>query len=157
MLSWMFQQCYLDMCCFECLICLCFVFLYLHLFSAVEHVSHGTVLSKTLIIIIILIISGILFVGSLSAQQHTSVSLPLLLLLFRQTRPRFILSPERIFGNGVRTHFNFKVKIPSTRGSVEGRTRDAALHRTASSKCHRLSYASLLVYLLDGYLLEPSS
>ena len=26
---------------FECLICMCFVFLYLHLFIAIEHVSHG--------------------------------------------------------------------------------------------------------------------
>ena len=25
---------------FECLVCLCFVFLYLHLFSAIEHASH---------------------------------------------------------------------------------------------------------------------
>ena len=31
---------YLDTCCFECLMCMCFVFLYLHLFSAIEHVSH---------------------------------------------------------------------------------------------------------------------
>ena len=36
----------LDTCCFECLICMCFVFLYLHLFSAVEHVSHGKALWK---------------------------------------------------------------------------------------------------------------
>ena len=34
----------LDTYCFECLICMCFVFLYLHLFSAVEHVSHGKAL-----------------------------------------------------------------------------------------------------------------
>ena len=39
--SWMFQHDYLDICCFECLICMCFVFLYLHLFSAIEHVLHG--------------------------------------------------------------------------------------------------------------------
>ena len=26
---------------FKCLICMRFLFLYLHLFSAVEHVSHG--------------------------------------------------------------------------------------------------------------------
>ena len=26
MLSWMFQHDYLDTCCFECLICMCFVF-----------------------------------------------------------------------------------------------------------------------------------
>ena len=44
MLSWMFQHDYLDTCCFECLICMCFVFLYLHLFSAIEHVSHGKAL-----------------------------------------------------------------------------------------------------------------
>ena len=39
-LSWMFQHDYLDTYCFECLICMCFVFLYLHLFSVIEHVSH---------------------------------------------------------------------------------------------------------------------
>ena len=44
MLSWVFQNDYLDTCCFECLICMCFVFLYLHLFSAIEHVSHGKAL-----------------------------------------------------------------------------------------------------------------
>ena len=42
----MFQHDYLDTCCFECLICICFVFLYLHLFSAIEHVSHGKALWK---------------------------------------------------------------------------------------------------------------
>ena len=46
MLSWMFQHDYLDTCCFECLIRMCFVFLYLHLLSAVEHVSHGKALLK---------------------------------------------------------------------------------------------------------------
>ena len=46
MLSWMFQHDYLDTYCFECLICMCFVFLYLHLFSAIEHVSHGKALEK---------------------------------------------------------------------------------------------------------------
>ena len=44
MLSWMFQHDSFDTCCFECLICMCFVFLYLHLFSATEHVSHGKAL-----------------------------------------------------------------------------------------------------------------
>ena len=29
---------------FECFICMCFVFLNLHLFSAIEHVSHGKAL-----------------------------------------------------------------------------------------------------------------
>ena len=41
LLSWMFQHDCFNTCCFECLICMCFVFLYLHLFSAIEHVSHG--------------------------------------------------------------------------------------------------------------------
>ena len=44
MLSWMFQHDYLDTYCFECLIRMCFVFLYLDLFSATEHVSHGKAL-----------------------------------------------------------------------------------------------------------------
>ena len=44
MLNWMFQHDYLDTYCFECLICMRFVFLYLHLFSAIEHVSHGKAL-----------------------------------------------------------------------------------------------------------------
>ena len=44
MFSWMFQHDYLDTCCFECLICMCFIFLYLPLFSAIEHVSHGKAL-----------------------------------------------------------------------------------------------------------------
>ena len=44
MLSWMFQHDYVDAYCFECLICMCFVLLYLHLFSTNEHVSHGKAL-----------------------------------------------------------------------------------------------------------------
>ena len=44
MLSWVFQHDYLDTYCFECLIYISFIFLYLHLFSAVEHVSHGKAL-----------------------------------------------------------------------------------------------------------------
>ena len=44
MLSWMFQHDYLDTYCFECLISMCFVFLYLHLFGAIEHVSYGKAL-----------------------------------------------------------------------------------------------------------------
>ena len=51
MLNWMFEHDYLDTYCFECLICmgfffLFFCFLYLDLFSATEHVSHGKVLLK---------------------------------------------------------------------------------------------------------------
>ena len=44
LLSWMFQHDYLDTSWFECLICMCFDFFYLHLFSAFEHVSHGKAL-----------------------------------------------------------------------------------------------------------------
>ena len=44
LLNWMFEHDCLDTCCFGCLICMCFVFLYLHLFSAIEHVSHGKAL-----------------------------------------------------------------------------------------------------------------
>ena len=46
LLSWMFEHDCLDTYCFERLICMCFVFLYLHLFSAIEHVSHGKALWK---------------------------------------------------------------------------------------------------------------
>ena len=42
--SWMFQHDCLDTCCFECFLCI--VLLYLHLFSAIEHVSHGKALLK---------------------------------------------------------------------------------------------------------------
>ena len=44
MLNCMFQHDYLDTCCFECLRCMCYVFLSLHLFNANEHVSHGKAL-----------------------------------------------------------------------------------------------------------------
>ena len=44
LLSWMFEHDCLDTCCFGCSICMSFVFLYLYLFSAIEHVSHGKVL-----------------------------------------------------------------------------------------------------------------
>ena len=37
-----------------------------------------------------------------------------------QTRPRFMLSSERVLGNVVRTHVNSKGNIPCTRGSEEG-------------------------------------
>ena len=45
-LCWIFEHDYVDTCCFECLICMCFVFLYLHLFRAIEYVSHGKALQK---------------------------------------------------------------------------------------------------------------
>ena len=49
---------------------------------------------------------------------------------------------EFIWGNGVRTHVNSKGKLPSTRGSEEGPTCDAAPHRTANPTHYRLSYSS---------------
>ena len=61
-----------------------------------------------------------------------------------QTRPRFILSSERVLGNGVRTRVNPKGKIPSPGGSEEGRTRDSASRSTASPKHYQLSYSGLL-------------
>ena len=42
LLSWMFEHDFMDTCCFGCLICVCFVFL--HLFRAIERVSHGKAL-----------------------------------------------------------------------------------------------------------------
>ena len=39
-----FEQGCLDTCRFQCLICLCFICLYLHLFSVSEHASHGKAL-----------------------------------------------------------------------------------------------------------------
>ena len=44
LLSWMFEHDCLDTYCFGCLLGMCFVFLYSHLFSAIEHVSHGKAL-----------------------------------------------------------------------------------------------------------------
>ena len=54
-----------------------------------------------------------------------------------QTRPWFILSSKT-----VRTHVNSKGKIPSTRGSEEGQSRDIEAHRTASPTHYGLSYSS---------------
>ena len=44
MLSWMFQHGYLDTAVLSVLYGMCFVFLHLHLFSAIEHVSQGKAL-----------------------------------------------------------------------------------------------------------------
>ena len=44
LLNWMFEHDCLDTFCSECLICMCFIFLYLHLFSVIEHDSHGKAL-----------------------------------------------------------------------------------------------------------------
>ena len=61
-------------------------------------------------------------------------------IMCAQIRPRFILSSERVMGNEVGTNVNSKGKIPSTGGSEEGRTRDAASRRAASPTHYRLSY-----------------
>ena len=52
--------------------------------------------------------------------------------------------PKEFLGNGVRTHVNSKGKIPSTRGSEEGRTRAAASRRTSNPTHYRLSYFGLM-------------
>ena len=57
--------------------------------------------------------------------------------MYAQTRPRFILSSERLSGDGVRTHVISKGTIPST----GYRTHDAASRRTASPTHYRLSYS----------------
>ena len=44
MLNLMFQHDYFENYCFECLICMRFVFSCLHLFSATDRVSHGKAL-----------------------------------------------------------------------------------------------------------------
>ena len=58
-----------------------------------------------------------------------------------QPSPRFMLSSERVWGNGVRTHVNSKGKVPSTGGSEEDRTHDPASSRTASPTHYRLRYS----------------
>ena len=62
-----------------------------------------------------------------------------------QTRPRVILSSERVLGIGVTTHVDSKGKIPFTGGSEEGRTGAAASRRTGSPTHYRLSYSAPVV------------
>ena len=50
--------------------------------------------------------------------------------------------PKEFGGNGVRNYANSKGKIPSTGGSVEVRTCNAASRRTASPTHYQLSYPS---------------
>ena len=56
---WMFEHGCLDTCCIGCLICVCFIFWYLCLFSAIEHVSYGKGSRNKIIIIIITVIYDI--------------------------------------------------------------------------------------------------
>ena len=58
-----------------------------------------------------------------------------------QARHRVILPSEIVLRNGIRTHVDSKEKIPTTGGSEEGRTRDAASRGTASPTHNRLSYS----------------
>ena len=62
-----------------------------------------------------------------------------------QTRPQFILSSERVFENGVRTHVNSKGEIPSAGGSEEDWTHDAASRRTANPIHYWLGCSGLLL------------
>ena len=55
--------------------------------------------------------------------------------------PWSILSSKRVLGNGVRTHVNSKCKIPSTGGSEQDRTCNAASHRTVSPTHYQLSFS----------------
>ena len=48
---------------------------------------------------------------------------------------------KEFLGNGVRTHFNSKGKIPSTGNSGKDRTRNTASCRTASPTYYRLSFS----------------
>ena len=61
-------------------------------------------------------------------------------LMCAQTRPRFMLSSERVLGNGVRTHVNSKRKVPSTGGWEKVGTRDTASRRAVSPTHWWLSY-----------------
>ena len=57
-----------------------------------------------------------------------------------QTRPRFILSSERVFlGNGVWTHVNSKGKIPSTRKFPQRRIEPATLWTASPNTTNELS------------------
>ena len=58
-----------------------------------------------------------------------------------ETRPRIVLSSKSFSGNVVRIHVNSKGKIPSTGGSEEDVTRDAASCRTVSPTHYWLSYS----------------
>ena len=62
----------LETCCFGCLTCMCFIFVYLHLFSTTQHVHKERHSGNALIIIIITIIisndTGLYF-----CDQHVSV------------------------------------------------------------------------------------
>ena len=59
-----------------------------------------------------------------------------------QTRPRFILSSEKVLGNGVRTHVDSSGEKNSAGGLEKGGTREASSRRTASPTHYRLSHSS---------------
>ena len=72
-----------------------------------------------------------------------------------QTRPRFILSSKRVLGNEVRTHVNSKGKTPSSRGSEEGQTWDAASCRTVSPTHYQLSFSSPIQNIIVPSISKP--
>ena len=60
-----------------------------------------------------------------------------------QTRYRFLISPERVLGNGIRTHANSKGKkspLPEKFSAEDDRTHDVTSCRILSSTHYQLSY-----------------
>ena len=55
------------------------------------------------------------------------------------TRPQFMLSCERVFGNGVRTHVNSKEKSPLL--DAQRRVRPATLHQAGQWAQHTIDWA----------------
>ena len=53
-----------------------------------------------------------------------------------QTRPRFILSSERVLGNGVRTYVNSKGKIRSIGKNSQRRIEPMTLHQAGQQAQH---------------------
>ena len=68
-----------------------------------------------------------------------------------QTRPWFILSSKKFWGNGVRNHVNSKEKIPSTGSSEVGQILNSASCKTANPTHYPLSNAG------SCYLISISS
>ena len=58
-----------------------------------------------------------------------------------QIGPQFILSSERVVGNGVRAHDNSKGKFPLLQSSEQGQTHDAASCRIVSPTHYQLRYS----------------
>ena len=65
-----------------------------------------------------------------------------------QTRPGFIFSSEGVGGNGVRTHVNFKGKIPSTGKNSQRRIEPTTQHQAGQRTQHTTNWA-ILAPVLD--------